>query len=82
MVTRKETPMETTITKRYSLPDGRILWVGRGLGQSFMTFDSDPRAPGKHRFTSKNLPPRKSIDEAQRDLDQYATKGKLPEARP
>jgi hypothetical protein len=66
--------------KMYQLPDGRVLWVGAGLGGDvFMTFKSSTQAWGRHRFVSKNLPVRKSFDEAQADLDAFAAKGRLPE---
>lgn len=69
------------MTKQWRLPDGRILWVGKAF-EAFMTFCSDPHAGGRHRFKSRKLPPRKTIEEAQADLDAWATKGRLVEAKP
>lgn len=65
--------------KQWKLPDGRTLWVGKAF-DAWMTFCSDPHAGGRHRFKSKHLPPRATIEEAQADLDQWASKGKLVEA--
>lgn len=65
--------------KRYLAKDGRTLWVGKGLGESWMTFDSDPEAIGKHKFTSPALKPRSTPEQAQKDLDKYASAKGLQE---
>jgi hypothetical protein len=67
--------------RMFKLPDGRILWVGAGIGNPplFMTFDSDPAAGGRHRFVSPLLKPRKTRDQAQGDLELYARSKHLEE---
>ena len=63
--------------KQYRLMDGRVLFVGRGLGEkTFMTFVH--RAGGiAYWYISRMLPVCTTIDEAQADLDAYAKKKKL-----
>lgn len=71
--------MNRAEAKRYRHRDGRILWVG-GIGKRlWMTMDSDPQAPGRHRFVSKLLPTQDSFADAQRDLDAYAAMMRFPE---
>lgn len=64
-------------SKRYKLPDGRILFVGAGFGQDiFMTYTRQENGAKQH-YKSKSLPLRNTLQEAQQDLDQYAKAHKL-----
>lgn len=62
---------------QYELPDGRVVFASAGLGQDvFMSF-TRRESGGLQRYISKALPVRKSLNEAQKDLDSYAKTKKL-----
>lgn len=53
---------------------GRVIFAGRGLGDSYMTLyykigQNGKAAVGRHRLKCVNLPVRETLEEAQRDLD-------------
>ncbi|MHB1324017.1 MAG: hypothetical protein ACYCXZ_06705 [Coriobacteriia bacterium] len=56
---------------RYLDECGRILQASRGLGDSYMTMRDG------HRVKSPALPVRDTLEEAQRDLDDYASRHSL-----
>lgn len=58
--------------KQYKLPDGRILFASAGLGQDVFMTCTRRDSGGLQRYKSKSLPLRKSLQEAQADLDAYA----------
>jgi len=68
----KDDEPEAPKDRRYKLADGRVLWVGPGLGGMWIVCDSDPEAPGKHKFTSPSLPAMATREECQENLDEYA----------
>lgn len=66
-------------TKTYTA-DGRIYYVGQGLGQNvpgaqwFSLWQKSDGKGGTHRLKSPSLPLRDTQEEAQADLDAYAEK--------
>jgi hypothetical protein len=57
---------------KYKLPDGRILFASAGLGQDVFMTCTRRESGGLQRYKSKSLPLRKTLQEAQADLDTYA----------
>ena len=60
-------------------PD-RILFVGRGLGDVYIVCYLNPKGR-RRRFRSKFLPPVKTAEECQENLDDYAAKNGLAQER-
>ena len=59
--------------KTYKLSNGRPLWVGPGsAGEVFFTYTTGRSGHGEQRYITNALPPRKTLEEAQNDLDAYA----------
>lgn len=63
--------MDGSENKRYKLPDGRILFASAGLGQDVFMTCTRRESGGLQRYKSKSLPLRKTLEEAQADLDAY-----------
>jgi hypothetical protein len=51
---------------------GQVIFVSKGLGERYMVFRQKEGGMGMHRLVSKRLPERRTFDEAQEDLNQYA----------
>ncbi len=76
-----EQVLECPGTKYIRSDDGALVFVGQGLGAGKADspwFTLYKRTPGlgSHRVKSKNLPVRETREEAQADLDAYATERK------
>ena len=57
---------------KYRDDNGEVVEVTHGLGDWWIV------ARGRHRVKTAALPPRKSADECQRDLDAYAARKRWP----
>jgi hypothetical protein len=77
----RERGIRMSLPRSYRMPDGRVLFVRRGIGDvpAYMTVYIRIGKKGAHRFRTRDLPVRMSGDEAQQDLDKYARKRGLKE---
>jgi hypothetical protein len=71
-----EKPSPCDFVKSWRDEKGIVVFAGSlwNDGRIFMSFRINPRTGGTHRVVTKQLPERKSFDEAQRDLNRYAVK--------
>jgi hypothetical protein len=60
------------IATKYLDTDGDMVEVTHGLGDWWIVGRRNPRTGNHHRVKTRALPPRKTADECQRDLDAYA----------
>lgn len=69
------------VMKSQGIPD-RVLFVSAGLGDppKWGTFYRRNEKGGKHRFVSKSMPMVDSQEQAQINLENFASKNKLKQA--
>ena len=65
--------------KRYHYKVGKIIETGPGLGERYFFTRWQTESGGYHRVNSPDLPVRKTLEEAQADLDAWAAKKGLRE---
>ena len=62
------------MTTRYRDEKGRLVFVGKGIGDEFMSLRQGASVVSSHRVKTRALPLRETRDEAQADLDAYAAR--------
>ncbi|MBI4621068.1 MAG: hypothetical protein HY739_13055 [Desulfobacterales bacterium] len=60
------------IWTKYFDNNGAVVEVTHGLGDWWIVGRRNPRSGGYHRVKTPSMPPRKTAEECQQDLDEYA----------